>query len=131
MKKIERSNKYEFVYPDKEGVLLFDPGENVWLACPGKGFFSNGNTLLKVKCVKNTTFRSENENKDEVFENYDCLSLPQSSLVRTGQCAGDKSAFQIGFEVDNVFIEIINLCFDEKIKSALYSKHKIMPNIAG
>lgn len=132
LKYIKENNEYEFDYPDEGESLYFKTDEdNIVFACPGKGFSLTNNNLLKVKCVGDTKFKSESENEQETFDNYSCFKFPESSIVRNGQCAGNKSAFKIGFKVDEVFVKTIDICFDEDIKSALYSMHKIMPSLAG
>lgn len=131
LKQIEGSNEYEFDYPKQGDSLTIESDENILFACPGNGFNQNNNSVVKVKCVEDTKFRSENNNEEEPFEDYECLRLPQSTLEKTGQCAMDKIAYKIGFKVEEVFVKTIDLCFDENEQSAVYAKHKIIPYIEG
>jgi len=135
LKKILGSHEYEFDNPDNGNSMLFKSGESVTLACPGSGFLdSKMNTPLSVKCVRKTEFspKSKGTNiKRKPFKDFECNRLPTSTLKRNGKCAGDKSAFMIGFEVDEMFVKTIDICFDESTYSALYAKHKINPSING
>jgi len=133
LREIAGGHGYEFDEPDSGDSLLFMSGENVTLACPGSGFHDyKGDTSLKVSCVKRTMFSLFYfKTTKNSFENFECNRLPVSTLKRIGKCAGDKSAFGIGFEVDETFVKTIDVCFDESTHSALYAKHKILPNVAG
>lgn len=134
LKKIRGSNEYEFDDPDKGDSMLFKCGESVTITCPGSGFADNkNNTLLNVNCVRKTEFRPRGgagtEIKPKPFKEFQCKRLAASTLRRNGKCAGDKSAFMIGFNVGEIFVKTIDICFDESTYSALYAKHKINPSI--
>lgn len=132
LKQIQGNEKhYEFDEPDKGDAMLFESGETVLLACPGSELINTHNTVIRVNCIGNTEFYDENNNEERSFENFQCDRVPRSKLKREGQCADDKSAFVVGFEVGEEFVKTIDICFDESTNSALYAKHKITPNITG
>ncbi|VVC24486.1 Hypothetical protein CINCED_3A001670 [Cinara cedri] len=132
LKEIQGNEKgYAFDEPDVEDDMFFKSGESVLLACPGSGFHDSNNTELRVNCVQLRGFRDEINKEERSFEQFKCNRLPESKLKREGQCAGNKSAFAIGFEVREAFVKIIDLCFDEDTNSALYAVHKLTPNITG
>lgn len=122
LKQIIGSKEYELVslnVPDQPDVLKFNSGENLVLACPGSKFSATSDTLINVECIKDKKFRSKNHKEEKNFNKYQCTKLPISKLVRNGKCAVNKSAFKIGFEVSGVFVKIIDICFDERLNTAL------------
>lgn len=128
----DMDQEYEFDDPDEGNSMLFEPGEDVLLACPGSSFHKIDDieeTTVNVKCVGDKEFETENENRP--FQDFSCENIPQSKLKKKGQCNGDKTALVIGFEVNEAFVKLVDICFDEEKKIPLYAKHKITRGIKG
>lgn len=132
LKPIADTGDYEFDDPDDGNSMIFKPGEKVLFACPGSEFEGSENDVLNATCVSKKEFKiADGSQKKESFADLTCKKLPLSELRKDGTCAGDKSAFSVGFKMDTIFVKTMDICFDEKIKSAVYVKHKITPHIDG
>lgn len=132
LKPIAGTGDYEFDDPDDGDSIIFEPGQKVLFACPGSEFEGSKKDVLNATCVSKKEFkRADGSQRKESFSDLTCKKFPLSELRKDGTCAGDKSAFSVGFKIDTIFIKTMDICFDEKIKSAVSVKHKITSHIDG
>lgn len=101
----KESNAYTLAVPtvkQKHGVVELDRGENLVLACPGKG-----NYILETKhqtdsasCVRDTKFMT-NDSKRELEISQAGCALPVEAVIKDTRksCASIGHLFEIGFEV--------------------------------
>lgn len=134
LKPIEGGSKghYEIDDPDSDDSLIFRSGQKVVFACPGSKFKNSENTLLNAECVNKKQFAKEDgSNRQQSFESIKCNGTPKSVMKENGKCAGNRSAFEVGFETNEIFVKVMDICFDKDTNSAVYVKHKVSHNIDG
>jgi len=123
---------YEIDDPDRDDSLIFESGQKVLFACPGSKFKNSVKTLLNAECVREKQFVKEGgSNMNQSFENIKCNGIPKSVMKENGNCAKNKSAFEVGFKTDKIFVKVMDICFDRDTNSAVYVKHKVSHNING
>lgn len=126
------SDHYEIDDPDRGDTLLFKSGQKVMFACPGTGFKNSKTNLLPAECIGRTQFEKiDGSHKKQPFESLKCNGIPKSVMKENGRCAVDKTAFAVGFEIDDIFVKVMDICFDRSTNSAIYVKHKVSHNIDG
>lgn len=127
----KRKGFFHFDEPDEGDSMIYAPDELVMLSCPGGRVLGTMNSEVQLNCVGVNNFVENIHHEERPFENFKCDSQPESTLRRTGECHDGKSGFAIGFEVNRMFLKIIDICFDETINMALYAKHTLSTRILG
>lgn len=133
LKLIDGTQNYEFDDPDDGNSVLFESGQKVWFACPGSRFKNTKNVMMNAKCVEKNLFTTDNVSGGEKqsFGDLTCNNLPSSALKDDGKCGRNNSAYNVGFNIEEIFVKMIDICFNDSTKSAVYVKHKVSPSIAG
>lgn len=87
---------------NQQGFIELDKGEEVILACPGKGNYLKEVKQDKVKtnCISDTKFSVNNSNTIFNTKNAECAESSRADVKNTGtRCAQVGTIFEIGFEV--------------------------------
>jgi hypothetical protein len=120
---------------DADGIVTLATGQSVLLACPGdNNGFNNTNiglTTALATCISDTTFFVNLVSYD--FSNFACRSDPYHIARYSGITCydGTKRHIEIGFEVESHFYKLIDVCFDDVLRSTLYARSTIVSGIAG
>ena len=108
----------------KTGVLKFSSGEEIILACPG-----NKNQLSKAKAaVVFATCDSGNKlnvnGKSTKVSDLGCSKTAASSLRITDQsCVDGGTILELGFEVADEWIKLVDVCHQIEAGNTLYAHH--------
>lgn len=125
-------NHYEIDDPDRGDTLFIPSGQRVLFACPGTGFKNTHAQVINAECIGRTQFEKEDgSHKKQSFESLKCNGIPKTVMHETGKCAGDKDGYAVGFEIEKLLVKVMDICFDNESKAAVYVKHKVSHNIDG
>lgn len=115
----------EFVYPTHAGgIIEIDLGGTLELFCNGGFIFESSMSTAFATCVEGNLFKVNGNTFrfNELFCNRHSLSVAR----RTEEgCYKDGSLIMIGFDIENRFIPLYEVCFDENIEQTYYSHYKI------
>lgn len=106
----KEGSTYSLVIPtlkQRHGVIELEEGENMILACPGKGNFltETKHQSDDAKCVSESKLKTNGSEK--VLEmRYASCSLPVDAVMKDTRksCSSNGQIYEIGFEVRNEFV---------------------------
>lgn len=132
---LQASSTPEVLYPNTHlakhlwGGVKLHRGDQFELACPGTTFSDNKNDIVTATCIKNTTVRVGKNNYS--LKNLKCTKAPEPIAQWTNTlCAGGYHKYiEIGYEIGKEFLSLLEVCFDDNEKIALYSVHTEDPSI--
>lgn len=114
-----------FILPDtNNGRTTFLSGETIKLYC-GNGFhkpFFNQSSL-NITCGSNGLFYANN--KSVKFSDFACNDFPEHSYRRTNQTCGDSNVIEIGFQIEQKFQRLFQICHNEQIGKTNWVKFKL------
>lgn len=121
-----------FLYPlDKTGIAYLADGEEVEVYCTS-GFripAGVGNSVL-AKCVDGNLF--EYNEIAYNFINFTCNSIPYHTTRTTGaKCYNDATKVEIGFDLGNRFLKVLDVCHDEVTEETYFAKYQLTPASEG
>ncbi|XP_068226264.1 uncharacterized protein [Palaemon carinicauda] len=105
------------------------PGKSgITLACPGSQIAGLGKEGIQAKCSGGQSLAVDG--KDMTLKDLSCTKKPKESIKRdAGKCGeGGTGVLEIiGFEISVLdrFLEVIDICYDIRQETNLYSKHII------
>jgi len=118
-----------------DGIVTLAAGQRMLLACPGNNNgFINTNIGLRTAmatCISSTIFFVNLASHN--FSNFACRSHPFHTARYSGsKCYdGTKRHIEIGFLVELDFYKLIDICFDDVLRTTLYARATIVSGIAG
>ena len=120
----------EILQPVLEGsarVLNVPNGEEVTLACPGKGntLLVTGGQVNAAACVSGTSFELEDLAKPQKFSDLGCAKDVQDTVKETGTCYDDSTLVEIGWDIGDSFVNQLTICHDKITANTLYSIDRI------
>lgn len=117
------------LYPsDNSGTLRVPTGGIVYLACPGNYNYlkqkSWGNEAVAA-CRSDKLFNVNGGIYE--FSSLVCNSYPEhlARYMAASHCLGRNSSIEIGFNVSNTFIRMIELCRDDDTYMTYYTKFRM------
>lgn len=116
----------------KQPEFVVSPGQSIWLACPGPGNYLNNSNRrsqeARATCIGGRQF--EVESRVTEFSAITCNVLPRHEAKRTGsKCLGQHEEIQIGYQLDNRFHRIIEICRDNATFATYYSRFRLSGSI--
>jgi len=113
---VQFNERYEIIYPNKNGYLELNTGINFYLSC------SNSNLVINLMIMEFNTIQVTCYGNDEVLYNgyiykfgqFLCRDIPKSDIIVTpNSCKTllDKIVY-VGFRMGNVFLPQYGFCFD-------------------
>nr|BCL51433.1 double-stranded RNA degrading enzyme [Plautia stali] len=130
------SGSLDLVLPEmegKRGVIALREGENILISCPGKkNHIAATNTEYSgASCKAGKTLSIGGS--DYSSTDLDCSSRASSTTRPTQKkCAGGKGIIvELGFDVDNSWIPMIESCHDVEKSNTFYSVHTVHGAIMG
>ncbi|KAF4522179.1 hypothetical protein B566_EDAN007325 [Ephemera danica] len=130
----KRRDHTAFLMPDTTGILHVPQGEGVLLACPGRDnqLANLGLAETVVQCQGGETF--VRSGKQFVMKDFNCTSFVSHSARRntTARCEvpGDFIVIDVGYQLrDGSFYTLMQTCFDERNRDAVYAKFVQTPVI--
>ncbi|KAJ9590454.1 hypothetical protein L9F63_016513 [Diploptera punctata] len=120
---------------DSSSNVHINAGASIYLACPGSTnyleFAGSGTRTALAKCESGSTYTINSKRYD--FSEFSCKSYPFHTARKSGDTCydGTKSHIEIGFEVENDFYKIMDVCFDDSEFNTLYSKFTVVSGIGG
>ena len=115
------------VLEDSARVLNVPNGEDVTLACPGKGntLMVTGAQVNSAACVSGTSFEVGDLSKPEEFLNLGCSKEVQETVKKTGTCYDGSTLAEIGWDIGDTFVNQLTICHDEVTANTLYSIDRV------
>ncbi|CAG9765127.1 unnamed protein product [Ceutorhynchus assimilis] len=123
-------DKNEFVYPEPgESSFTFSKHESLRLVCPGSrinlGSELTYTNITSATCVSGN-FLNINNKTSVQWTQISCASEAKKTAKLTGRtCENNGKEVNIGFDVNNIFLTVMRICFDPKKQQALYSEANI------
>lgn len=119
--------------PTSSGIVNVEFAEEIELWCSGSFVAPfTGNRTLYATCNYNNSFIVDG--KDYEFSALNCAGQVYHTARRTDRrcgIAGYETLIEVGFEVGNRFLQIMDICHDERLQSTLYSNYILTPGNAG
>jgi hypothetical protein len=118
-----------------DGIVTLATGQKMLLACPGNtNDFKNKRLEFRTAlatCDSGTTFCVNSVSYE--LSNFACKSYPSHIARYSGNSCygGTKRHIEIGFEVESGFYKLIDVCFDDVLRTTLYAKSAVVSGIAG
>jgi hypothetical protein len=118
-----------------DGLVTITTGQKILLACPGNtNNFSNTNIGIRTAmatCFSGTTFLVNAFPYN--FSNFACRIYPfHTARYSNSTCYnGTKRHIEVGFNVESRFYKLMDVCFDDVLRTTLYVKATIVSGIAG
>jgi hypothetical protein len=124
-----------FLPQGADGNVTVAAGGTMLLACPGdKNRFNNTNlgTRTAVATCKSGTIFYVNS-VSYTFSDFACKIYPVHVARASGNTCydGTKRHIEIGFDVESDFYRLLDICFDDILRTTLYAKATIVSGIAG
>lgn len=122
---------------NREGEIIFKPGEEIILHCPGTTIRADGVTInsgiLTISCDSHKTFKIHPEGNILPFKLIECTTPAKHIVRRTEEkCNTNNDLLEIGFPLnDGRFITQISVCFDSEQKRTFYTKFQMTSSIEG
>lgn len=114
------------------GYVYVDFAEEIELWCSGSFVAPfTGYRTLYATCDNNNQFVVNGTSYE--FPALSCVGQVYHTARRTNrQCgiAGHETLSEVGFEVGNRFLQIMDICHDERLESTLYSNYILTPGNA-
>lgn len=121
-----------FVYPeDKTGIVYLDDGEEIEIYCSDRLVTPTeaGNSAI-VRCVDGNQF--EFEGVPYSFKNFTCNSYPFHTTRKVGgKCFNEATTVEIGFDLGNRFVKVLEVCHDEVTEETYFAKFQLTPASEG
>jgi hypothetical protein len=121
-----------FIYPeDKTGIVYLNDSEEIEIYCTSglKVPSGVGNSAI-VKCVEGNHFAVDNV--DYSFKNFTCNSIPTHTTRKSGgKCFNDAIRVEIGFDLGNRFLKVLEVCHDEVTEVTYFAKYQLTPASEG
>lgn len=126
------SSTLQYVYPDSFDLdISLESGSTIILGCPGSTLNYGRNTasIVEATCISGSTFLVNGETV--TLSKFYCNNIPTSTARRTGKtCSNSGVEIEIGFALNStVFARVITVCFDDLLKSPLYSFYHLTSKI--
>lgn len=106
----------------------------ITLSCPGSDILienENFSRTIQAKCISGTNFKINNQEVD--IHSIQCAKQPQHSLKDTKKNCNQSNRttiFEIGFQISTeIFVKLIEVCFDKMKKTTLYTNHILTKSI--
>lgn len=112
-----RAETEEFMFPaSSRGEIKLNKGEVIELYCSNgfRGPFEAENTIF-ASCVSDTQFFAGGERI--TFNQLACNELPDHKQIRTNATCADGSIFEIGFQAENKWVNLMTVCHNEELGS--------------
>ncbi|XP_073969631.1 salivary protein Tsal2A-like isoform X1 [Rhodnius prolixus] len=111
-----------------ECSLKINSKQNIVLACPGENNYLNlTNDKWNVgKCIQQNNLQINNELNQ--YGRLECKTRPIATTKITGKlCFKNKGVvIQVGFEVNNNWFPLLEICHNIQISQTYYSKHNLI-----
>lgn len=121
-----------FWYPlDKTGIVNLADGEEVEVYCTSGFRIPAGveNSVL-AKCVDGNLFEVYGTAYN--FINFTCNSIPYHTTRKTGtKCFNNATKVEIGFDLENRFLKVLEVCHDEVVEETYFAKYQLTPASEG
>jgi hypothetical protein len=120
-----------FVYPnDRAGLVHLDDGEEIEIYCSdGLVAPSGAGNSAIVRCVDGNQFAFNGLSYD--FKNFSCNSYPFHTTRRRGKCFNEATRIEIGFDLGNRFVKVLEVCHDEVTEETFFAKFQLTPASEG
>lgn len=114
-----------------DGILNFNANQQVELFCSDRLAFPLNGQKQFASCVSGNTFTVNGVSR--TVNNFVCQTLPQhTARRRTGvSCFRGATIIEVGFIVENRFIQLMDICHDEILIHTYYVSHRMGPNNDG
>ena len=114
-------------------MLKFYKRQSILLICPGQknSFedFLNLQQIVEATCLQSKIF-SVNE-KPYSFNSFTCKNTLKSTVQKTGSCLQNFSQIEIGYDVPEKFIPVLEICRDNATHETYYVKSEMSKSISG
>lgn len=122
-----------FLYPNnRTGIVYLDFEEEIEIYCTGSGLkipAGAGNSAV-VKCVEGNLF--EFNGTSFSFINFSCNVIPYHTTRKTGgRCFNNGTSVEVGFDLENRFLKVFEVCHDEVSEETYYAKYQLTPASEG
>lgn len=119
---IEKSNGRLELYEPTDGNIEISSNNKLVLFCPGRR-----NTLIQSN--ENSNELSCNSNFRSKLQRSNCTKQVTGDLQTTTKTCQLNSRrghiYRAGFQIEQKFVELYEMCYDAQSASALYSHHQI------
>lgn len=118
----------ELVHPkDRRGIIELEPAERIEVFCTSGFANRRTSTNIILTCSTGTTFSDDAGQRND-FKFYTCVSTPTHEAIRTGRtCFENAAVLSVGFRVGSRFVNIFEICFDERRERTHYVAHFFSP----
>ncbi|XP_047499895.1 uncharacterized protein LOC125046217 [Penaeus chinensis] len=123
-----KSDSSGFLYPEEEGedrIMGVRAGASFTAACPGENnkLFLNGRRTATITCRGGRFLYGR---RALSWDNLGCAEKPCPSIREAGSCGLGGTTTVIGWDLKRgVFVPEIELCFNKKLETTLYSHHVV------
>lgn len=123
----------EFLTPSgSDGTVYMKPRQEIELYCTDGFRYPYSGDTIYATCIEDDRFLYHGE--EYIFNEFICNKLPKHTARHTKiPCGGIFSSAniaEIGFEVDERFIHMIDVCHDDKTANTLWTHYYQRPNNA-
>lgn len=121
-----------FVYPaDKTGIVYLANGDEVEVYCTSALKIPAGvGKSVVAKCVDNNLF--EVNGVPYTFKEFSCTSIPYHTTRKTGgRCFNGAIMVDIGFDLEDRFLKVLEVCHDEVSEETYFAKYQLSPASEG
>lgn len=121
-----------FIYPeDRAGIVYLAASQEVEIYCTNglKVPSGLGNSAI-AKCADENLF--EVNQVPYSFKDFACNSVPYHTTRKTGgKCFNDATQVEIGFDLGDRFLKVLEVCHDEITEETYFAKYQLTPASEG
>ncbi|GJQ77099.1 hypothetical protein Trydic_g23670 [Trypoxylus dichotomus] len=115
--------KFKFYVPNIKDKIAFSEDQLVTLACPGNVIVIHEEVskkeLVRAACKLG---KFQVGRRKVHFEEIHCKTYPSNKARYTGECCLRKHReIEVGFTINQTFLKVIDICFNEKTQMTLYT----------
>lgn len=118
-------------------LITVDKGETITLYCPDRTFDNYDQELkLYAKCISGTSFEiikpSDGSVETVEYKTLGCNSQYREDFIKTGEACGGQGEgelVKIGFQTEQVFYQMMEVCHDKDRANNLYVHHTVLAAI--